>query len=611
MAFVIADRVKESSTTTGTGTYTLAGAEAGFQAFSAIGNGNTTYYGATDGTSWEVGIGTYTSIGTTLTRDTILSSSNSGNPVNWAGGTRLIFGTQPADKAVYLDANNKIASGTKFAGYIDLTPIDHPAHAEGRLFYDDEHKALNIYNDEADIALEIGQEMYVRVYNNSGATIENGKPVYFTGSANDLPTIALANATSADAYNLQGLATHDIENNSYGYITSYGTVRGFDTSGLTAGQPFFLGTTAGALQSTAAAYPNYPMYIGWVLTSSVSGEVFVDQHNYSVSSFRVKQDAYVGQDLTVGGDLTILGTQTIASTTNISIGGAFNYLNAGNTIGDANTIFTGSGVDDGTFTGHYTGLDSRTFYVQIDSAKGGTGGVDTFSWSYNSDMSAPEATGVDVNIDGNALAYGISIKFSTDRNHTLNDKWSGAAAPVNVDTGIFTNYNTGTTGVGYTHTGFFWDASLAKWTLLSEYDPEPEGTIDTGHASVSYATLKAGTFEGALTGNAATATKLATARTISLTGDASGSTTFDGTIDKTINVVVANDSHTHHTQYVQLSGSTMTGTLGATTIDFGDWTITESTGALYFAYQGTNKFKLDSTGTLAVTNDVLTDATIT
>ena len=77
MALVLKDRVKETTTTTGTGTYTLAGAVAGFEAFSEIGNSNTTYYCCTDGTDFEVGIGTYTLSGTTLSRTTILQSSNS------------------------------------------------------------------------------------------------------------------------------------------------------------------------------------------------------------------------------------------------------------------------------------------------------------------------------------------------------------------------------------------------------------------------------------------------------------------------------------------------------------------------------------------------------
>lgn len=108
MALVLADRVKETSTTTGTGTYTLAGAVSGFETFGSIGNGNTTYYACTLGADFEVGIGTYTSSGTTLARTTILQSSNSDNAVSWGAGTKTLFCTQPAEKAVFLDASGNI-----------------------------------------------------------------------------------------------------------------------------------------------------------------------------------------------------------------------------------------------------------------------------------------------------------------------------------------------------------------------------------------------------------------------------------------------------------------------------------------------------------------------
>ena len=113
MALVVKDRVQETSTTTGTGTFTLAGAVSGFQSFSVIGDGNTTYYAIVGGTEWEVGLGTYTSSGTLLSRDTILESSNGGTAVNFSAGTKNVFVTYPAERALYTDASsNAIALGT-------------------------------------------------------------------------------------------------------------------------------------------------------------------------------------------------------------------------------------------------------------------------------------------------------------------------------------------------------------------------------------------------------------------------------------------------------------------------------------------------------------------
>jgi hypothetical protein len=106
MALVLKDRVKETTTTAGTGTVTLAGAAAGFQSFAAIGNGNTTYYVIADPATgdWEVGIGTYTSSGTTLSRTTVLSSSNAGSLVTFAANIKDVFVSYPSSRSVYLDS---------------------------------------------------------------------------------------------------------------------------------------------------------------------------------------------------------------------------------------------------------------------------------------------------------------------------------------------------------------------------------------------------------------------------------------------------------------------------------------------------------------------------
>ncbi len=112
MAFVINDRVKETSTTTGTGTLDLAGAQQGFETFVAgIGNTNTTYYAIfNQGTAeFEVGIGTVTDASTdTLSRTSVISSSNGDSLVNFTGGTKDVFCTLPASKAVFLDNSGEV-----------------------------------------------------------------------------------------------------------------------------------------------------------------------------------------------------------------------------------------------------------------------------------------------------------------------------------------------------------------------------------------------------------------------------------------------------------------------------------------------------------------------
>ena len=113
MALVVNDRVKETSTTTGTGTFDLGGAVSGFESFvTAIGNGNTTYYSiVNENGEFEVGLGTVTDAATdTLSRDTILSSSNSDAAVNFSAGTKNVFCTLPASKAVILDSSGNIVA---------------------------------------------------------------------------------------------------------------------------------------------------------------------------------------------------------------------------------------------------------------------------------------------------------------------------------------------------------------------------------------------------------------------------------------------------------------------------------------------------------------------
>ena len=149
-----------------------------------------------------------------------------------------------------------------------------------------------------------------------------------------------------------------------------------------------------------------------------------------------------------------------------------------------------------------------------------------------------------------------------------------------------------------------WNEADDKWTVGSE-------------------TFVAGTFEGALTGNADTATALATARSITLTGDVTGTASFDGTSNITIAATDPTEAlsigdvvglQTEIDTKAELAGSSSqafsASTLNATTVDLGDWTLTESGGILYFATGGTNKMKLDASGNLTVVGDVTGFGTI-
>jgi hypothetical protein len=126
MALVLADRVQETASAPGTGAVTLLGAVTGYQTFAVIGNGNTTFYTIADqgGSNWEVGIGTYTSSGTTLSRDTVLSSSNGGSLVNFSSGTQSVFVTYPSSKSVNLSAAGDVSAlGTVTSGTWQGTTI--------------------------------------------------------------------------------------------------------------------------------------------------------------------------------------------------------------------------------------------------------------------------------------------------------------------------------------------------------------------------------------------------------------------------------------------------------------------------------------------------------
>jgi len=424
MALVIKDRVKETTTTTGTGTYTLAGAEVGFQSFSAIGNGNTTYYAVTDGGDWEVGIGTYTASGTTLARTTILSSSNSDSAVSWSTGEKFVFVTQPSSKASFLDASGNFTPTGNIA--LGADGSTNGLHIKNKLF-----------------VLENGwpTSATVRMLGSSGKNyIQTGTSL----SSSDAPlVISSMNGGTEYAKFESG------ETTITGDITVTGTVDGRDIATD--------GATLDNIETEVAALAN--------------GMVYKGDWDASAGSFPS-------------------GAQT----------GWFYYVSVAGTV-DSIAFHVGDNI-----------------VATTDNAS-----TTTFAnnWSKHDNTDAVQSVvGLIGSITKSSLLTAINVEDGADVTDTTNVTAAGALM----------------------------DSEVTNLAQVKAFD------------STDYATAAQGT-------------------------------TADNAVPK--------------------AGGTMTGTLFTPTVDFGDWTITETGGSLYFAYSGTNKFKLDSSGTLSVTNDVQTDQTIT
>ena len=207
MALVINDRVKETTTTTGTGAVSLGGATTGFETFaSGIGNSNTTYYVIAHQTAseWEVGLGTLDGDSSDLTRTTVISSSNSDSAVDFAAGTKDVFCTVPASKLLIEDANNDITIGRNLTVTGDLTisgdDLTMGTNTSGAALIGDgtNFNPVAISGDitiGSDGTAAIGSGVIVNADVNSSAAIAMSKTAFTAGTGVSLST----NTLSVDA----------------------------------------------------------------------------------------------------------------------------------------------------------------------------------------------------------------------------------------------------------------------------------------------------------------------------------------------------------------------------------------------------------------------------
>lgn len=157
------------------------------------------------------------------------------------------------------------------------TGVANPSHNEGLLFYDQTKKTLSYYNEEADVTVNLGRELLIRVYNNSGSTITNGSVVYPMGNVGGIPAIELANATSETTSKVVGVVTHDIEDGTIGYVAKFGQVGDLNTSAYAVGDILYLSDTDGQYTTTKPTGGSFITTIGVVETvNATTGSIVVD-----------------------------------------------------------------------------------------------------------------------------------------------------------------------------------------------------------------------------------------------------------------------------------------------------------------------------------------------
>jgi hypothetical protein len=565
MALVLKDRVKETTTTTGTGTVTLAGAAAGFQSFVVIGDGNQTFYSIVDATSgaWEVGVGTYTASGTTLSRTTVVSSSNAGSLVNFGAGTKDVFVTYPSSRAVYLDAAGSavttldigtlgtstanistanITAGTVATAPVNNTDIVNKQYADAIASGIHFHEAVNLattaalpantYNNgtsgvgatltgNANGALSVDSTLTIVaeriLVKNEAAGANNGVyTVTQVGSAGT-PYI-LTRATDFDSV---GTGVNEIDEGDFFLVTS-GTANVNTAWVQQTPPPITIGTTALVFQQFSAPItytagtglsetPAYTFNIANTGTAGTYG---------SASSVPVITTNAQGQVTGVTPTAIAISGAAVSGNISGSAGSVANALTAG-------TFLTSGGTFDGsaarTFAVDATDANTASKVVARDASGNFSAGTITATLS-GSATSATTAT----NLAGgaaNRIAYQTGAGATSfavapsASNQVLN--WNGSAFTWSAGTisGIPLGSNLATLTFGTFLTGTSYNGSTAVTIATNATNANTASTLVARDASGNFS---AGTITAALSGNASTATTAANVNNGTLTMNVSG-----------------------------------------------------------------------------------------
>jgi hypothetical protein len=574
MALVLKDRVKETTTTTGTGTVTLAGAAAGFQSFVVIGDGNQTFYSIVDATSgaWEVGVGTYTASGTTLSRTTVVSSSNAGSLVNFGAGSKDVFVTYPSSRAVYLDAAGSAVTtldiGTLGTSTANITTANITAGTVSTAPASGNDLVNKSYVDTlAASGIHFHQPVRVESPINLNATYNNGTAgvgATLTNAGTQAALVIDGVTVSVADRVLVYQQTNQTQNGIY-VVTDVGSgSTNWILTRSSDADTYVINSAAGLSEGSTTFVQQGATGAGETYTCSTTGVITFGTTNITFAQISSAQIYSAGTGLTLSGtQFSITNTGTAGTygsassvpviTTNaqgqvtgvtptaIAISGAAVSGNISGQAGSvanaltAGTFLTSGGTFDGsaarTFAVDATDANTASKVVARDASGNFSAGTITATLS-GAATSATTAT----NLAGgaaNRIAYqtsaGISnfITAPTASNQVLN--WNGSAFTWSAGTisgvALGSNLNALTAGTYLTSAGTY-DGSTARTFAVDATTTNTASKVVARDASGNFS---AGTITATLSGNASTATTATNVSgTVAVANGGTGQTTLTG-----------------------------------------------------------------------------------